>query len=50
MDFELLDQLRDELFKAFLEQDDENIARLERAIYMVEGQIALDEQKKEIAA
>ena len=50
MDFELLDQLRDELFKAFLQQDDENIARLERAIYSVEGQIAIDKQKKEIAA
>ena len=50
MDYELLDQLRDELFKAFLQQDDENIARLERAIYSVEEQIALDKQKKEIAA
>lgn len=50
MDFELLDQLRDELFKAFLQQDDENIVRLERAIYMVEDQIAIDKQKKEIAA
>lgn len=45
MDFELLDQLRDELFKAFLVQDDENIARLERAIYTVEDQIALNKEK-----
>lgn len=45
MDYELLDQLRDELFKAFLQQDDENIARLERAIHCVEGQIDLNKEK-----
>jgi len=49
MDYELLDQLRDELFKAFLQQDEENITRLERAIFCVEGQIAINAQKKEKA-
>ena len=41
--YELLDQLRDELFEATLVQDWDNIARLERAIHTVEGQI---EQEK----
>lgn len=45
MDYELLDQLRNELFEAMLLQDDENIARLERAIYCVEGQIDLNKEK-----
>lgn len=45
--YELLDQLRDELFKAALLQDWDNIARLERAIHTVEGQI---EQEKKDAA
>lgn len=45
--YELLDQLRDELFKAALLQDWDNIARLERTIHTVEGQI---EQEKKHAA
>lgn len=40
--YELLDQLRDELFKASLELDWDNIARLERAIHTVEQQIELE--------
>ena len=40
--YELLDQLRDELFKATLELDWDNIARLERAIYKVEQQIEME--------
>jgi uncharacterized protein (DUF433 family) len=50
MDYELLDQLRNELFKAMLLQDYDNIARLERAIHCVEGRIQLENAKKEIAA
>lgn len=45
MDYELLDQLRDELFKAVLLQDCDNIARLERAIHCVEGRIELKKEK-----
>ena len=45
MDYELLDQLRDELFIAMLLQDDDNIARLERAIFCVEGQLELKKEK-----
>lgn len=45
--YELLDQLRNELFEAMLLQDWDNIARLERTIYTVEGQI---EQEKKDAA
>lgn len=40
--YELLDQLRDELFKASLAQEWDNIARFERAIYTVEQQIELE--------
>lgn len=45
MDYELLDQLRDELFKAMLLQDYDDIARLERAIHCVEGRINLEKEK-----
>ena len=48
--YELLDQLRDELFKALIQENDDDVARLERAIHVVEGQIQLDEQAKELVA
>lgn len=45
MDYELLDQLRDELFKAMLLQNYNDIASLERAIHCVEGRIKLEKEK-----